>query len=114
LWNGLALIFHRPDVVNGETRRAGYGGTMLRHGKQQTVGDCLPGDVVIYGHRFPGEHVALIVGKRGSTPMVVSHGSEARTAVPPVQLPLGHHADPTVRLKRRKIRGDPEAARFFC
>ena len=52
LWNGLALIFHRPDVVNGETSRAGYGGTMLGHGKQQTVGNCLPGDVVIYGHRF--------------------------------------------------------------
>ena len=77
LWNGLAVVFHRPDVVNGQSWNGGFTGTMMTHGKRQTVSNCLPGDCVIYGRRYPGVHVAIIVGRRGSTPMVVSNGSEA-------------------------------------
>jgi hypothetical protein len=32
---------------------------------------------VISGHGFPVEHVAIVVGRRGSTPTVVSNRSEA-------------------------------------
>lgn len=70
LWNGLDH-FHVRDTVNGQGWRAGYTGTMLEHG--QRVGSPLPGDAVIYGSSWPGEHTALYTGGG----LVVSHGSEA-------------------------------------
>jgi hypothetical protein len=61
------------DFVNGAGWRAGYTGTMVRHGarigRPRLVGDC-----VFYGgsRSVPG-HVALYIGNG----LVVSHGSEA-------------------------------------
>jgi len=90
LWNGLFLPFHVRDTVNGAGWKAGYTGTMLSHGKRvQHLTNVLIGDCVIYGDGGTGEHTAIIVGKRGSTPYVISHGSEAA----PFYLPYNYRAD---------------------
>lgn len=89
IFQGLGVIYHRPDVVNGQNWRGGFTGTLMTHGKRQTVGNCLPGDAVIYGRGYPGEHTALVVGRSGRTPMVVSHGSEAG----PFYLPYNYRSD---------------------
>lgn len=70
LWNGLDH-FHHIDTVNGLHWQGGYTGTMLNHGKRVTR--PLPGDAIIYGSAWPGEHTALYSGGG----LVISHGSEA-------------------------------------
>lgn len=82
LWCGLHHYL-QPDVVNGQRWLAGYTGTMLRHGR--VVSQPLPGDAVIYGHGWPGEHTALYTGGG----LVVSHGSEAG----PLLLPWRYRGD---------------------
>ena len=67
LWNGLDH-FHMPDVVNHQNWRGGYTRTMLMSGWR--VSSPLPGDAVIYGSGWPGEHTALYTGGG----LVVSHG----------------------------------------
>lgn len=76
LWVGLSHYGVR-DTVNGESWRAGYTGTMLKHGKPVAhLSNVLRGDLVIYGSGWPGEHVAIVVGSRNGVPQVVSNGSE--------------------------------------
>jgi hypothetical protein len=76
LWNALFLGFNLGDVVNGAGWTGGYTGTMRSHGlRVQHEANLLRGDCVHYGPS-PGEHVAIVVGKQGGVPMVVSHGSE--------------------------------------
>lgn len=82
LWNGLDH-FHHSDTVNGEHWRAGYTGTLLKHGK--VVSSPLPGDLIIYGTGWPGEHTAVYTGGG----LVVSHGSEAG----PLLLPYRYRSD---------------------
>ena len=82
-WNGLHAHLGHTDIVNGESWRAGYTGTLLEHGER--VGSPIPGDAVIYGSAWPGEHVALYTGGG----LVVSHGSEAG----PLLLPWRYRAD---------------------
>jgi hypothetical protein len=82
LWNGLDH-FHHSDTVNGEHWRAGYTGTLLQHGKH--VSTPLPGDLILYGTGFPGEHTAVYTGGG----LVVSHGSEAG----PLLLPWRYRSD---------------------
>lgn len=82
LWNGLDH-FHHSDTVNGQKWQAGYTGTMLNHG--QRVTKPLPGDLIIYGNRWPGEHVAVYTGGG----LVVSHGSEGG----PYLLPWHYRSD---------------------
>jgi hypothetical protein len=75
LWNGLDH-FHIKDIVNGAAWKAGYTGTMLKHGKPvKHKENFLRGDCVIYGGGV-GKHVAIIVGAKNGVPMVISHGSE--------------------------------------
>jgi hypothetical protein len=71
-WNGLTQrgVAH-SDIVNGQSWRAGYTGTMLNHGR--AVGSPIPGDAIIYGSGWPGGHTALFTGGG----LVVSHGSES-------------------------------------
>ena len=77
LWNGLNLGFGVGDVVNGLDWSAGYTGTMLQNGKQvRRVENVRQGDCVLYGTKWPGSHVAIVVGRQDGIPMVVSHGSE--------------------------------------
>ncbi len=77
LWNGLNQGFEVGDVVNGLDWTAGYTGTMLQNGKQVRRAEKLrQGDCVIYGSKWPGTHVAIVVGRQAGVPMVVSHGSE--------------------------------------
>jgi cell wall-associated NlpC family hydrolase len=72
LWNALHVAFGLEDHVNGAHWKAGYTGTLLTHGKRVRFRKKR-GDLVIYGHGFPGHHVAIYIGGG----MVVSHGSEA-------------------------------------
>lgn len=90
-WNALYIPFKHTDTVNGEDWEAGYSGTLLEHGR--AVSSPLPGDSVIYGTEWPGEHVALYTGGG----LVVSHGSEAG----PLLLPV--HYRPDVLSYRRYI-----------
>lgn len=77
LWNGLKLGFGLDDLVNGADWKAGFTGTMLTHGRPvRKLAKVRRGDCVLYGDGPPGEHVTIVVGKRGGVPMVVSHGSE--------------------------------------
>lgn len=82
-WNGLHLHTGHSDIINGENWQAGYTGTMLVHGKR--VFSPIPGDAIIYGSGFPGEHVAIFTGGG----LVVSHGSEAG----PFLLPWRYRSD---------------------
>lgn len=82
LWNGLDH-FHYPDIVNRENWKAGYTGTLLQNG--HSVGDPRPGDLVIYGPSWPGEHTAVYTGGG----LVVSHGSEGG----PYLLPWRYRSD---------------------
>lgn len=83
LWNGLFVPFGHSDTVNGEHWRAGYTGTLLEHGVR--VDSLIPGDLVIYGSGWPGEHTAVYTGGG----LVVSHGSEAG----PFLLPVHYRSD---------------------
>jgi len=75
LWNALTHVggMAFPDVVNGQGWQAGYTGTLLMHGALVT-GARRPGDLVIYGSRWPGSHVAMVAANTG---YVYSHGSES-------------------------------------
>ena len=57
----------------------------------------LVGDCVIYGGGT-GKHTAIVIGKGNGRVMVISHGSEARPVLHPLQLPLGHQPDPPLHL----------------
>lgn len=83
LWNGLHIHTGHTDIVNGQSWRAGYTGTLLQHGHQ--VSSPIPGDVIIYGRGFPGEHTALYTGGG----LTVSHGSEAG----PLLVPWRYRSD---------------------
>src|SRR3982751_6123357 len=71
IWNGLAH-FNVRDTVNGANWKAGFTGTMLRHGKRVMHRDnILRGDCVIYGQKGTvGAHTAICIGGG----MVISHG----------------------------------------
>jgi cell wall-associated NlpC family hydrolase len=81
LWNGLFLMYGRPDNVNGHHWNAGYTGTMMNHGwrlpEPLDPDDMRRGDCVFYaGTNF--NHVAVVLNRKADgTLMVVSHGSEA-------------------------------------
>jgi hypothetical protein len=86
LWLALAHHFHLPDHVNGEGWAAGYTGTLIGHGKEVSLRDGLPGDLVLYGtSRSNTEHVAMKIGHN----RVFSHGSEGG----PYILPYNYRSD---------------------
>ena len=91
LWNGLYILYRKPDVVNGADWRAGYTGTMLSHGRPiRHLKNVLTGDCVIYGNRgTTGKHTAIVVGRKDGVPMVISHGSESG----PYYLPYNYRSD---------------------
>jgi hypothetical protein len=75
LWCALKLVFLRPDTVNGQNWKAGYTGTLIRHGAKVPLSEHkLQGDLVFYGS--PVSHVAIVVERVNGVLMVVSHGSE--------------------------------------
>jgi hypothetical protein len=77
LWNALYLAFNVGDVVNGAGWTAGYTGTMKSHGlRVQHEASLLRADCVHYGPGT-GHHVAMVIGRVGGVPMVISHGSES-------------------------------------
>jgi hypothetical protein len=74
LWNALTHVGVEHDLVNGLAWRAGYTGTIATHGKQvHNVRNAKVGDAVLYGARWPFEHVATYLGGG----IVFSHGSDA-------------------------------------
>lgn len=73
LWNPLWHHYQLRDHVNGQEWKAGYTGTLLRHGVTvHGIQHAQHADLVIYGNGWPGEHVAVYVGGG----LVISHGSE--------------------------------------
>lgn len=78
LWNGIHLTFNVADVVNGQSWRAGYTGTMLTRGREvEHIENVIHGDCVLYGPKTSPVHTAIVVGHSNGVPMVVSNGSEA-------------------------------------
>jgi NlpC/P60 family protein len=71
LWDALGGPNAGPDVVNGQSWRGGYTGTLRDHGRRVSLESALPGDLVHYGGGT-GSHVVIVVGKD----KVISHGSE--------------------------------------
>lgn len=72
-WIYWTAIGSGPDIINGEHWTAGYTGTMVGRGKEVSVAEALPGDLVFYGAK--GQipfHVAMWVGNEE----VVSHGED--------------------------------------
>lgn len=87
LWNGLHVPFNVRDVVNGQNWRAGFTGTMLRHGRTVRHRENMrQGDAVVYGRPgTTGAHTALYIGGG----MVISHGSEGG----PYRVPMDYRRD---------------------
>jgi hypothetical protein len=56
----------------------GYTGTLMKHGSRINVGQCLPGDVVVFGP-VPGVHTALII-EAGNDPLTSSMGEQGQPA----------------------------------
>lgn len=73
-WNALTTVdgMGTRDRLNGSGWAAGYTGTLLANG--WPVSDRKPGDVVVYGSRWPGKHTALVATNPN---YVYSHGSES-------------------------------------
>jgi hypothetical protein len=105
IWNALWLPYQMEDVVNASSWNAGYTGTMLANGTALgRASDMLPGDAVIYGSAgSTGAHTAIVV-VAGSTPTVISHGSEAG----PYRLAYNYRSD--IQSLRRYIDGKPHEA----
>lgn len=67
-------IYNLSDFVNGASWRAGYTGTMTRHGIVVTTNRLISGDAIFYGGTWTRpHHVAIYVGNQ----RVISHGSES-------------------------------------
>ena len=72
-WDATRL-YKMGDFVNGLWWKAGFTGTMTRHGVQISYNKLITGDAIFYGGTWSRpHHVAIYVG-RG---LVVSHGSES-------------------------------------
>jgi cell wall-associated NlpC family hydrolase len=73
IWDALGGPNAGPDVVNDQSWRGGYTGTMKQNGRRVPggVADAEPGDLVLYG-AGTGKHVAIVVGGG----RVISHGNE--------------------------------------
>ena len=65
-----------PNELNFDGE--GYTGTLLEHGERIAVGQCLPGDVVVFGPP-PGVHAALII-EAGKDPLTSSMGEQGQPA----------------------------------
>ena len=88
LWNALNPLGIK-DVVNGSGWKAGYTGTLLKHGKKIDIHSAIPGDVIIYGAPgSTGAHTVIVV-TAGPNPTVISNGSEAA----PLHLPWNYRPD---------------------
>jgi cell wall-associated NlpC family hydrolase len=74
LWDALGGPNAGPDIVNGQSWKGGFTGTMKQHGRRVPGGlaNALPGDLVLYGGGT-GKHVTIVVGRN----KVISHGSES-------------------------------------
>lgn len=81
MWQGMRAM---ADTVNGQAWHAGYTGTLLTHG-ELVQGTPKAGDAAIYGHGWPGSHVAICLGDG----TVISHGSEGG----PYHLALRYRSD---------------------
>jgi len=66
------------DFVNGQNWKAGYTGTMGDHGKQVSLANARPGDIVLYGS--PYGHATLYVGNN----QVVSFGKNGPAQLLPI------------------------------
>lgn len=72
-WDATRL-YKLGDFVNGAGWRAGFTGTMVRHGVQVSYNKLITGDAIFYGGTWSRpHHVAIYIG-RG---LVISHGSES-------------------------------------
>lgn len=98
LWTA-TRAWHLGDFANGLDWDAGFTGSLCKHGTRVTNRHYLLADVALYGDPYGASgHTALLAGKRGGVPHVISFGSEAG----PFLLPLAYRPD--LREVRRMIR----------
>lgn len=83
-------VAYAPDPNGLGYNGYGYTGTQVQHGRNISINQAKPGDLVFYGGSFwlPG-HVAIYVGNG----MVISHGSE----IGPLYLPAQYRRITEVR-----------------
>lgn len=74
-----------PDPNGQGYNGQGYTGTLAQHGRRVRLDDAKPGDLILYGHGAPWQHVAIYVGHG----RVISHGSERG----PFLLPVRYRGD---------------------
>ena len=97
LWNGLDH-FGVDDVVNGDSWRSGWTGSMVQHGIRVSQAEILRGDVLFYlnDHGEIG-HCTIYVGGG----MCITHGHDADTGTEePEKKPMGYR---TINHIRRYI-----------
>jgi hypothetical protein len=72
-WCYWTVFGNGPDFINGANWKAGYTGTQVSHGKEVTLAQAKPADLVFYGKSHSDiSHVAIYVGGG----KVISHGSD--------------------------------------
>jgi hypothetical protein len=77
---GCYFVAGAPDPNGLGYDGQGYTGTLCQHGAVVSLASAKPGDLVLYGHGAPWEHVAMYLGGG----KVWSHGSEGGPYVCPV------------------------------
>jgi len=66
-----------PDILNGDSWKGGYTGTMASHGHEISCSDMKAGDVTLFGSGAPWDHAEMYMGSG----QMVSHGMD------PVSMP---------------------------
>jgi cell wall-associated NlpC family hydrolase len=93
-WDALGGPAAGPDILNGQSWKAGYTGSLITHGKKVPESNIRPGDLLLYGSSVGNTaHVTMFV----SPGKVVSHGGEAGPQI------LGPHYRPDFLQVRRYV-----------
>ncbi|CAG8738481.1 46037_t:CDS:1 [Gigaspora margarita] len=61
-WLYWSVLGFYPDYLNDQNWASGYTGTMADHGEKVSLSNAQPGDIVLYGAKYPYNHTAIYVG----------------------------------------------------
>lgn len=94
---GYYCVADAPDPNDLGYNGQGYTGTLITHGREVTLDQAQPGDLVFYRSpsfpQFPYAHVAVYIGGG----RVISHGSEAGPRIELVDYRTGSHGRVGIR-----------------